>query len=347
MVEGKTHEEITHEKLVTRLSRLRNAASEAVLWDDRDKLVHVAKAFTCLTPTKRAIAETGVGHLLANKTVWVKGGDVALSLAKKALTDWKEKVKHTVCDRQLTVTGRRTLVTMNARLYMDYVNDLVDWLKTGDEVPVDPVCSKKLAATLVQHGILHRKHLDSIDPESLQVLHPAQAALLRRATAQATQCGRNVRPMLQGCGIEKAQFSCTTCSNTVGCRNKSALAVARQMSQSMVAQAQEKWSLEFHQHCGDVLGSGPKNTIRKLAAARQNTEITQLLEERASLLRVECKKGSLSSVVSGLHAWHAFATDILGYSVNETLPPKRDVDICKFLAIFRNLGTAANYDWVY
>ena len=155
MVEGKTHEEITHEKLVTRLSRLRNAASEAVLWDDRDKLVHVAKAFTCITPTKRAIAEKGVGHLLADKTVWVKGGDVALSLAKKALTDWKEKVKHTVCDRQLTVTGRRPLVTMNARLYMDYVNDLVDCLKTVDEVPVDPVCSKKLAATLVQHGILH------------------------------------------------------------------------------------------------------------------------------------------------------------------------------------------------
>ena len=149
--------------------------------------------------------------------------------------------------------------------------------------------------------------------------------------------------MLQDCGIEKAQLSCTTCSNTVGCRNKSALAVARQMSQSVVSQAQEKWSLECHQHCGDVLGSGPKNTIQKLAAARQNTEITQLLEERASLLRVECKKGSLSSVVYGLHPWHAFATDILGYSVNETLPPKRDVDIFKFLAIFRNLGTAANY----
>ena len=32
-----------------------------------------------------------------------------------------------------------------------------------------------------------------------------------------------------------------------------------------------------------------------------------------------------------------------GYSVNKTLPPKQDVDVCKFLAIFKNPGAAANY----
>ena len=110
-----------------------------------------------------------------------------MSLAKKALTDRKEKVKHTFCDRQLTATGRRPLIAMKTKMYMNYVNDLVDWLKTVDEVPADPVCSKNLAGTLVQHGVLHWKHLDTIDPESLQVLHPTQAALLRRATAHATR----------------------------------------------------------------------------------------------------------------------------------------------------------------
>ena len=58
---------------------------------------------------------------------------------------------------------------------------------------------------------------------------------------------------------------------------------------------------------------------------------------------MECKTGSLDSVASGSHVWHTFATDILGYSEDETLPPKRDVDICKFLAIFKNPGTATNY----
>ena len=130
------------------------------------KLVQVAKAFTSIT---RAIAETGVGHLLADRTVWAKGSDAAVSFAKKALTDWKEKVKHTFYDRRSTAAGRRPLTAMKAKVYMNYVNDFVDSLKTVDEVPADPVCRKRVAATLVQHSVLHWKHLDSIDPESLQV----------------------------------------------------------------------------------------------------------------------------------------------------------------------------------
>ena len=220
MDEGKTHEEVAHEKLVTRLARLRDAASEAVLWEDHAKLVQVAKAFTSITPTKRANAETGVGHLLADKTVWAKGGDAAMSLRN-------ERPMHQ--DRGLA----------GAQLSQAQVRDCRRW------------------RDVTEHG------------------HPSPR--------------------------------------------------------------------EIHQICGDVFGSGPKKTVQKLAAAGQDAEVTRLLEERARILRVECKKGSLSSVASGLHAWHAFATDILGYSESETLPPKQDVDVCKVLAIFRNPGTAANY----
>ena len=131
MDEGKTHEEVAHEKLVTQIARLRVAASEAILWEDHYKLVQVAKALTNITPTKRAIAETGVGHLLADKTIWAKGGDAAVSFAKKALTAWKEKVKNTYYDRRSTTAGRRPLTAMKAKVYMDYVNDFVDWLKTA------------------------------------------------------------------------------------------------------------------------------------------------------------------------------------------------------------------------
>ena len=125
----RTHEEVAHEKLVTRLARHRDAASEAVLWEDHAKLVQVAKAF---------------GHLLANNTVWAKGGDAAVSFAKKALSDWQENVKHTYHDRRSTTAGRRPLTAMKAKVYIDYVNDFVDWLNTVDEVPsgwLQPWCS--------------------------------------------------------------------------------------------------------------------------------------------------------------------------------------------------------------
>ena len=134
--------------------------------------------------------------------------------------------------------------------------------------------------------------------------------------------------MHQDRGLAGAQPSSSACSSTVDARHKFAIAVAGEMSQNMVTQAHEKWSMEIHQICGDVFGSGPKKTVQKLAAAGQDAEVTRLLEERARFLEG----------VSGLHAWHAFATDILGYS-----EPKWDVDVCKFLAIFRNSGTAANY----
>ena len=117
------------------------------MWENHAKLVQVAKAFANITPTKRAIAETGVGHLLADRAVWAKGGDAAISLAKKALADWKVQIKHTHCNRRLTATGQKPLVLMKTKVYMDYVNDFVDWLKTVDQVPVVLVCIKKLAAT--------------------------------------------------------------------------------------------------------------------------------------------------------------------------------------------------------
>ena len=104
MVEGKTHEEVAHEKLVTRLARLRNAASVSVLCEGPQQTRAVAKAFTCITPTKRAIADTGVG---LTKRSGLKAAMLPCPGRRKPLTDCNEKVKHTICDRQLTAAGQR------------------------------------------------------------------------------------------------------------------------------------------------------------------------------------------------------------------------------------------------
>ena len=52
---------------------------------------------------------------------------------------------------------------------------------------------------------------------------------------------------------------------------------------------------------------------------------------------------SQKSVASGLRAWHAFATDLLDYHEDRTLPPRHDGHILRFLAIFRCGSTAVNF----
>jgi len=51
----------------------------------------------------------------------------------------------------------------------------------------------------------------------------------------------------------------------------------------------------------------------------------------------------LKSVAAGLRAWHFFAILVLLYNAERSLPPKCSADIQRFITIFVNAGTAANY----
>ena len=45
----------------------------------------------------------------------------------------------------------------------------------------------------------------------------------------------------------------------------------------------------------------------------------------------------------GLRLWHTFACVVLGYSENNSFPPKCTTDIFLFMIIFGNPGTTRNY----
>ena len=72
-----SHEGVVHEKLVCRLTKLRLSTCEAVLWEEFDKLpvFHV---------TAIALAESGVGFLVADTSLWRLGGDTAVADAAKS-----------------------------------------------------------------------------------------------------------------------------------------------------------------------------------------------------------------------------------------------------------------------
>ena len=49
------------------------------------------------------------------------------------------------------------------------------------------------------------------------------------------------------------------------------------------------------------------------------------------------------STKSGLRLWQSFATDFLDYDNLATIPPRSGSDVCKYVYLFNNHGTCANY----
>ena len=96
VVDGKGEEvsdfvddEIKHALLVSRIARLRDQAWEAVVFGEFTKLDNIARALSKIKPTGAALAETGAGHLMADKSLWNMGGNLAAVYAKTATQKWK------------------------------------------------------------------------------------------------------------------------------------------------------------------------------------------------------------------------------------------------------------------
>ena len=91
-----------------------------------------------------------------------------------------------------------------------------------------------------------------------------------------------------------------------------------------------------------VSQGGPLLMCKSLARLPKE-EAREHLHAGVASLKLQTRKGSLRSVASGLRLWHVSATTLLGYSEDASLPPKSETDVCLFVSIFRNPGTARNY----
>ena len=87
-----------------------------------------------------------------------------------------------------------------------------------------------------------------------------------------------------------------------------------------------------------------KQVARLGAAARQGHNVQGMLRETSALTMMECKKGSLHNVRSGVKSWIAFAKMVLHVEERYCLPPKSDEFVLWWLACFRCPGTAVNYE---
>ena len=279
------HDQIVHHKLVSRLARLRDAACEAVLWGEPEKLPNIAKALANTVPTKQAIAETGVGHLMSDTQLWQKGGDTAATFAARALREWKAAVKCQVLPTSTApAIADRPLASMKAEKYVDCVDSLCEWLQSVDQVTPDWVCSRRLAAFLVQHGFRHWQHLDSVKPEVLKIRNPNQAALLVRAVDKGTLAGLRARRGGAGPGgdVPGREVSSSACIVPVVPTTGSAASLAGGLSQAQVEAAHKAWEEEANKLCVS-LSTTPRAVIKNLAAKVPAAKAKELLEDRAKI----------------------------------------------------------------
>ena len=67
------------------------------------------------------------------------------------------------------------------------------------------------------------------------------------------------------------------------------------------------------------------------------------MEERRMYLMLTNVKGSVKSVRSGVTCWILFSIAFLTYGPGNSLPPACGMHVARWLCLFRNAGTAANY----
>jgi len=104
---------------------------------------------------------------------------------------------------------------------------------------------------------------------------------------------------------------------------------------------------EAAQACG-LVGLGETITPASLPVALNKAEAAGLdvrshLQDRVKALSWHSRKGSLKAVASALRAWHGFATLVLGYGEEATLPPRSPQDVLLWLACFKSGKTAKAY----
>ena len=113
------------------------------------------------------------------------------------------------------------------------------------------------------------------------------------------------------------------------------------LSDKQIKDAEQDWQ-ECSSAYGIDLHKGPEEALAKVAKMKPH-EARGLLNTRASLFQLETRRGSLKQVGSGLKRWHGFATLVLEYPEQATLPPRSEADACTLLSLFVNDGTATNY----
>ena len=343
--------------------RLRQAVVNAVGNAEYHRLGGLLGGLATLTVTNKLLWETGVGHLVADKSLWGLSADEAVSKrAAKLSEEWKQAWARGSAVRKADSKNKAThpFASLKASRFSEVVASLSDEATEALDA-AEPATVKAAAIALALNGFSRMEHLCGVHDKEAEVITrvPGVLAMVKRmivaASGKAAVKRRRTAAALAESQVlavvpasSSSQATTPTILPTEASQPASSSAQAlstriRDMDvdtvHNTIGKAMETWGVPQ-----DGKHSGPASTIERLASARnQGMPVCDLLAAKAATLRMESKRKSLPHVATGLKAWHTFATTVLGYDEKQTLPPKTGYDVECFVAVFQRAATAQNY----
>ena len=174
-----------YEKTLERTLRLVLAVVNAVTHREHERLAGLLGQLTSIPPSKALLIETGVGHLLSDKSLWALGGDQVQAQALKLQGKWKSAVKDPHHDppapgRKLH-TALHPFGGMKAVPFESAVAAMtmeVSWLLPAK---LDPATVRQVAIAACLAGFRELRHFSGVTSEDIEVISrlPAAKAVMR------------------------------------------------------------------------------------------------------------------------------------------------------------------------
>ena len=331
--------------------RLRARIVDAVTWRSSPRLRGLLRQVIAFQPSKAEIAATGLGLLLADRSIWTLVGEREAALASVALRRWKTQVRGERRHEGHRGEGRaegsesrgqmsRPFAGLKASQFVQVVNDLEVQLLESDNSYVQDPAFRRASQQLALRGFTSISQLDGCDPAEIAALGGSvlERSVLERAVQNAT-----IRATALRAQRFRSIASASVC--VASSVSHSAEDVAKRLGPSDIQTSEESLQDRFKSAgMQDPRTMFPAQAVASLArAANRGVDVQGILSETAGVTKLETQRLSGPSVASGLKCWHMFAVAVLGYSPECTLPPRDPAHVEQFVSIFRNGGTASNY----
>ena len=311
-----------------------------------------------LPVNKTVLRVTGVGLLMGDASVWAMAprppsGQTAGEIANTVVARWRERIAAQPLDTNLkgafkhVPDGARPLGGLRAGLFMEAVAKLREHAVASDPQAKDEVATKAAFAVALM-GITRPEEMTSLSSDCQAFSHwgmPVQTTA--NAMVRVAHRSRRLREAREETMLEE---DIARVRGQVG--GPCALdrgAAQHADANALAARVTRETDIRIGTTSGPQSSGGGANDAapeggprQRIAALAGREDANAYLEGEAARLR-KCSRKDTATVASALRAWHGFATQIAGYPAEASFPPRAGAHAEKFVALFRNGATAANY----